>query len=217
MGGEGPRPLVITMGAALGKPLRLGMGALIVWIYGLAVGQGFVAKLLSADWLVKCASPAAYSIFLFHWPITQYYRFFMHGGFGEPRTLHPAELLLLAVISTLLAIAVQHYLSAPLTALFMRCFDCLCPCCKPTKQREADTLSSVIEAIGGLTGVEADASTRIEDCGLNSFGTGVLIGSLKNRFPNLHLSPVRVYHVATVGELAAEVDAALPEGSRSHV
>merc|ERR1719401_1331695 len=39
--------------------------ALCFWIYGLAVGKGFTAKILGSNFMVQYLSPAAYSVYLF--------------------------------------------------------------------------------------------------------------------------------------------------------
>ena len=44
-----------------------------LWFWGLAVGSGYTASLLSTSFLVGWLAPASYNMFLFHQPVAEWY------------------------------------------------------------------------------------------------------------------------------------------------
>merc|ERR1712166_438880 len=89
--------------------------------------------------MVKWMAPAAYPLYLFHWPLALYWGMTRDGlniqlpeKSGEP--LMPMawwEALLFVPVVTALALFVAHVLNSHATILFMNVFDyiyCCCPC-----------------------------------------------------------------------------------------
>jgi hypothetical protein len=56
-----------TIAARLACPLTM------LWVYTLSTGEGFTAKVLRGNFLIKYLSPNAYSCFLFHQIVSQWY------------------------------------------------------------------------------------------------------------------------------------------------
>lgn len=65
---------------SLGGGMNLSAGILLLWIYGLATGQGYVAKLARKKIIVHYLGPAAYSMFLLHYPTAYYWIMLFHGS-----------------------------------------------------------------------------------------------------------------------------------------
>ena len=70
----------------------------------------------------------------------------------------------------------------------------------------AGTLLTLVQAINDLSGAEVDGSTKLTECGLDSFGASSLVGVLRGRIPGLKLEPVQLFNIETVGELAKLID-----------
>jgi len=166
--------------------------------------------------LVNYFSPAAYSIYLFHYPTWEYLLLFKLAVLKVPveRAQGWYDYFIVVAVTTVVAVFASHKLNAPLTSLFLRGFDGICwfcSCCGHCSSRtcgedEGSTLEKVAVAIHGLSGADVDERTRIADCGLDSFGTGALIGLLRPRFKGLRITPLQVYRLQTVGELVARID-----------
>lgn len=203
--------------------MRLCTLLLCPWIYGLATGQGCAARFLGSGFLVKYCGPASYSMYLFHYPIATYWILVFHPVYNwTPQQFHdlgtdaldPIQGFLrwydyfgVLATTTLVALFCTHVLNTRLTAGFLRIVDFLClPCCGRRGGEEETTLIVIARAIQGLTGAEVDASTPLMECGLDSFGTGALVGILRPSFPNMRLTAIEVYNLGTVGALAAAID-----------
>jgi hypothetical protein len=190
---------------------------LCIWIYGLAVGKGRSAKVLGSHFLVTYLSPAAYSVYLFHYPVSQYW------SIAKQKLLHaPAvgdaklslgwallDYFIVLFVATLIAMLAAHKLNAPLTSAFLRMFDRVCCCCRAEANSQMTTLEKVTAAVKGLSGAFVDETTLISDCGLDSFGTSALLGVLKPKFRRLTLTPLEMYRLRTIGDLVARIDSEL--------
>jgi hypothetical protein len=225
------------MGALWARPFRLSLPLWCIWIYGLATGQGYTARLLGSEVLVRYLSPASYCIYLFHWSIANSWKMIFHRGaagfslgFKTPsqQISSPVALVsslrtdaffpeitwwewpLYAAFVTLFAMFMTHVVNPPLTATFMRCLDaCLgsCACGGHNLDERGQDISIVVtESIRNLTGNDdVHSATRIDNCGLDSFGAGALIGVLHARLPKVHLNAIQVYQLETIGGLVAEI------------
>jgi len=69
----------------------------------------------------------------------------------------------------------------------------------------------VLDSISNLTGADADATSKLDEIGLDSFGAGALVGLLVSRIPGLALRAVDVYSMETVGDLVVFIDKGLAE------
>ena len=124
---------------------RTGTVIMAIWIYGLAVGKGLTARILSNRLLIKYLSPVAYEIYLFHIPIAFYYYLIVHSAEYEawwPLTgAYPVpvawwELFIVILITILVSLPVNWYVAPRLLPLslrfwrfFFRFFCCCCKCC----------------------------------------------------------------------------------------
>lgn len=85
-------------------------------------------------------------------------------------------------------------------------------CCKPQEiSVDESTMQSVLDSISNLTGADADATSRLNEIGLDSFGAGALVGLLAVRIPGLVLRAVDVYDLESVGDLVVFIDKGLSD------
>jgi len=211
-------PVNVIFGMVWSRPLRFCTPVLCLWVYGLARGRGFTARLMGSNFMVKYLSPAAYPMYLFHFPIGQYMVLIkraMHAETMPPGALLPMEwweFFIFVGLTTALSGLAMQYLNGPATALFEKWFDkiyccCSCICGPPNSPSETQpTLLTVVEVISGLTGSDVDGTTRLMEAGLDSFGASSLVGRLRAAFPSVHLVNSDIYRLQTVGELASHID-----------
>mmetsp|Transcript_46518 Transcript_46518/g.108440 ORF Transcript_46518/g.108440 Transcript_46518/m.108440 type:complete len:1166 (-) Transcript_46518:152-3649(-) len=197
---------------------KLVMILLSVWLYGLGIGQGFSAKVFGSDFLVKYLSPAAYSVYLFHYQTNSYWQLVkanvMSTSLQKASWMPWLDYVLVAITATLVAMVAAHKLNAPLTSLFMRCIDAVF-CCGNSQDEEQTSLEKVVDAVKGLTGADVGPDTPILECGLDSFGTSALLGIIKPKFPGLTLTPLEMYSLPNIQSLADRIDADLEARWRS--
>merc|ERR1711920_236386 len=99
------------------------------------------------------------------------------------------------------------------------CFCCCfctgvgCCCRGEEAASQGDTLLLVADAVSDLTGADVDATSKITEIGLDSFGAGALVGVLKARIPNLSLTAVDVSKMETIADLVAFIDKSAADGS----
>jgi len=187
--------------------------AVLLWVYALATGQGFLARCLRNDFLVKYLSPASYAMYLFHYPIALMLMMWFRGSY-LPSSLPDVALgqwwlyFVVVFVTVLVSLFLQHVVNSRLTTCFLLCLEsCGCRSNRRVKaDQEETTLSQVTECIHGLTGAEVDEHTLLADSGFDSFGSAGLIGVLKARFPKMALTAVQVYQLKTVGDLVARID-----------
>jgi len=199
-------PVNVIMGMMWSRPIRLCTPVLCLWIYGLARGGGFTAYFLGSNIMVKYLSPAAYPMYLFHFPLGQYIVLIkraMHAE-SQPLALLPMEsweFFCLAGLTTVLSVFAMQHLNGPATAVFERSFDliycCCCCICGPPKSpsEKQPTLLTIEEVISGLTGADVDGITILQEAGLDSFGASALVGRLKAAFPGMRLSTSDIYQL----------------------
>merc|ERR1719221_742923 len=231
----GPPGVIFTLSYAW-----IGRSAISLWLYGLATGQGITAKVFSSRFFAETLSPAAYSMYLLHLPIsicwliiTRAVTYPLTGVapdfdyFFRRWEVFPLPVLWweFPFLTSFISWACWYYTlhwSEKLSARFQQIFDrgycwccCLCSgvgilCWKPEDVRtEADTMLTVLDSISSLTGADADATSKLTDIGLDSFGAGALVGILVSRLPGLLLRAVDIYELATVGDLVALIDSRL--------
>mmetsp|Transcript_14342 Transcript_14342/g.26347 ORF Transcript_14342/g.26347 Transcript_14342/m.26347 type:complete len:1169 (-) Transcript_14342:90-3596(-) len=217
---EGQSQLVMIIGKWWGgdQQHKLVMLLLSVWLYGLGIGQGYTAKVLGSNFLVKYLSPAAYSVYLFHFQTNSYWQLVkmnvMSTSLQEAAWMPWLDYVLVVITATLVAMLAAHKLNAPITSIFMRCIDAVF-CCANSTAEEQTTLEKVVEAVKGLTGADVGPDTPILECGLDSFGTSALLGIIKPKFPGLNLTPLEMYSLPHIQSLVDRIDADLEARERS--
>lgn len=179
---------------------------MVPWVYGLAVGNGLTCWFLSNSLLVQYLSPASYSIYLFHQPVSWYYYLYAYAwgddldAYPDKRDLfNPKEFVGILVMTICVALFVTHIANNYVTSMFMRAFDCGKP--SGTGERSS-ALSSTVGMIKSLTGVDATGSMQLSDCGFDSFGMGSLVAAIRKNFPDARITTLQLYKIKTVAELS---------------
>merc|ERR1712176_484393 len=202
---------------------------LCIWVYGLATGQGNVAKFFARPFLSNTLSTATYGMFLFHLPLASAWVLVksavVPSGDGIPISPWQAVGLITAwefpfYVAFVIGFSwyVTTYWSEKLTAWFQKIFNCAycCCCClcsgvgiccfQGEEETEQGTFYILLDSISNLTGADADATSKLDEVGLDSFGAGALVGLLAERIPGLKLRAVDVYALQTVGDLVLFID-----------
>jgi hypothetical protein len=191
------------------------------YIYGLATGRGWTARLLSAKWLVRL-SPCSYSIYLLHQPVFEWYSVITTGKWWtrrkpfewfspDPIPLDFAETFFVVAATVLFAYFVNKLVDAVLMTKWLAFVRCITgPCRARTAPKAAEGASRedqerrlmelVIVSIEDLAGVRPEAEDALVDL-LASLGVVALVSSLRSRRPKLSLKPVELLACETVRDV----------------
>jgi acyl carrier protein len=189
-------------------------------------------------------APAAYPLYLFHFPLAQYWVLLREELNIETNALdrsdyNPAdpnafsyfplawwEFLLFVPLATALALFVAHVLNARVTAMFMNNFNTLYSCCSCVcgsqegslvEAGAQNALFTILDVVSGLTGADADGTTPITQLGLDSFGASALVGILRSRVPDVPIKVADVYALETVGDIASLIERTRGENNKKIV
>lgn len=195
----------------------------VLWIYGLAVGKGNTATLLSWTFLADRLSPLCFGVYLIHFPVAWCWFWIFHGYEIHPwyawmvhRTipLNLWELPALLVVCFFASWAVNEFIvgpSVPKILWLMRTplyavyrFFGLCVHDTPSNVPGEGTLQLVLTEIRRLTGTPVRPHTPLAATGLDSFGASALLGVLRTSFPQASsLRPASLAELGTVAALAS--------------
>jgi len=186
---------------------------MVPWLYGLAVGNGVTCWFLSNSFLVQYLSPTAYSIYLFHQPVSWYYYLAVYAWnddwdtFPDKRYLfNPKEFIAILLMTICVALFVTHVANNYVTSIFMRAFDCG----TPAETDGQSALGITLGIIKHLTGVDATGSMQLSECGFDSFGMGSLVAAIRKNFPDSRITTMQLYKIKTVAELSEFLDRRKP-------
>ena len=210
---------------------------MIVWLYGLAVGAGGTAWLLSRPLLAHTLAPLAYGVYFWHVPVAWVWYFVTRSiptqfeWWHEMTPIYPFpieayETLGVLVLCFVLSWIWDRYCNAAVLPMVMRLFRPIFRCCCPTKEvfaiwfadsgveqielvKPGDSNLAVLQhAILTVTGAELDPASSLHFVGLDSFGTSALIGLLRTQLPHArHLTVAKIYELGTVAKLARHLSA----------
>ncbi len=211
-----------TIGSRLFAPITL------VWVFALSTGQGMTARILRLDQISKVLAPTAYTCFLFHQMIGQWYYAATRNGewwnwwsyrkefywfSPQPVPVEWYEYFYIVGLVVIFGKLVQPMDGAMRRAwgLVVRSIQSI----KEPSQPARDSLTVILQTIRQTTGMEARPEWNLEDCGLASLGVVQFVSllqaefSTKQRKPSLPLSEIMA--ARDIQEIALIVDAALGE------
>ena len=190
---------------------QLGTPFVALWVYGLAVGRGRTAAVLSTPLLAEGLAPLAYGVYLSHVPIGWGWYFVTQGvpafeWWHELVPIHPLPLdavgtVLVLVLSFLASWLCERHLNTVLIARLTRLLHwMLAPnaCsrlseddCRLLETRKDDDQSAashspeqlVQRAIRRVTGARVHQASSLQHIGLDSFGRSALVGLLRGQLP----------------------------------
>ena len=187
-----------------------------VWLYGLAVGHGWTARILAIDMFVVHLAPASYNIYLFHQLVYEWYWYLTRGyWWANPKSFFwfsplPTPLptweffVVLSItvgLSLLLEYSVNSYLVLWCSALAQAVTGG-----KHGKLPGAseDIESIVIGVISSITGTNPkliQKSTNLMEAGCSSMTSPILVARIKQHYKSLSLTYRDIFQVDTVGDL----------------
>ena len=185
-----------------------------VWIYGLAVGEGWTAYLMSRKSMVVWLAPASYNIYLFHQVTYEWYWLATRGEYwAYPRDFYwfspkysPIrvwEFFILLFLTVLLSIILEFRLNSILVEWSALLVQKLTGKDSLVIGKESSVTQVLIQIIGNITGGEVDESTSLLESGLSSITSLVLIAKIKQHFKSLVLTSRDIFEVNTVGKFSA--------------
>jgi len=189
---------------------KLVLPFLCVCMYGLAIGDGMVARVLSTKLVVKYLSPAAYAVYLFQTPVIYGWRLLVRHRSSGVGLNDWMDFLGVLTITVTLGLFLVHKVNDRLTSAFLRVFDWLCRrlccgCLSSTMETKTN-MEKIQEAVKGLTGADVQPETLILECGFDSFGSSALLGLLRPMFAGLTLTPLELYRLGTFSELLERIE-----------
>jgi len=205
---------------------RLSTPLLAPWIYGLAVGEGLTARLLSRPLLARRLAPLCFGVYIMEVPISWCWLYATKGlsdftpwfyfnnlpfPLQFPISYQAAATVLL--LSFGFSWFLDQYVNAWLVPLMVRAMSLgLSPLrwlLGGAAEPEArGALAEVQHCVQELTGAAPAPDDRLEDLGLDSFGVVSLVGMLRARSPQLGgLGPGLLRSLGTVRALAEHLEA----------
>jgi peptidoglycan/LPS O-acetylase OafA/YrhL/acyl carrier protein len=198
---------------------RLGSPLVMIWLYGLAFGQGITANIMKSR-LLQFLAPLSYPVYLLHIPIARYYWlatrgseakqwWSMTGDYPVPVDFH--EMLLIFGISILLGYLIDRYILPHVIPYTVNIGVFVCQNLSdwfgiPSKMSSAGTGTSVYDqvqhVVKALSGVDVSQSSSLDSLGLDSLGATAFLGTLRASLPTAkRLSLQKLVAFETVGDL----------------
>jgi len=195
---------------------RLICPASFVWCYGLSVGEGVTAMIMSHKLLIVWLAPASYNIYVFHQAMYEWYWMATRHGeyWAMPRDFYwfspkycpidTWEFFILLFLTVVLSVILEFHLNSILvewSALLVQKLTGKDSLVIGKEVTVTEVLIQVIESITG--GSDVDASTSLLESGLSSITSLVLIAKIKQHYKSLVLTSRDIFEVETVGEFSA--------------
>ena len=198
------------------------------WVWGLANGGGVTAHLFSRRVMVEYLAPASYNMFLFHQPISEWYFLVTRGVWWSypkqfywvsplPTPIYLWEFPMVIFFVTIVSIFMERYVNSLLTGACANFCAWLskavfCGSKKNEKtgnyalQSELELVQNVVKS---LTKFEVDQNTNLNDAGINSMMSAILVNKLNQRLPRIErrLTSADLRGMETVGDVAEVIRA----------
>ncbi len=209
----------------------------LLWIFALSTGQGMTARFFRSSPISQILAPTAFSCFLFHQMIGQwYYSVTRHGEWWnwwshqkafywfspQPVPVEWYEYFYIVGLVVLFAKAIQ-----PVDPLLRRTFvnigDLLGKLTGANSKEsvtlpELDATTRILAIVYRITGMEVKPEWNLEECGLASLGIVQFTNTLQTEFsPPSHkivLSVSDIISAKDLNEISVMVERAIHEGSK---
>jgi acyl-CoA synthetase (AMP-forming)/AMP-acid ligase II/peptidoglycan/LPS O-acetylase OafA/YrhL len=226
-----------NIGGAIGAG-RLGTSLVLLWLFGLAYGEGITARIMNNP-VLQTLGPFAYPLYLLHLPMSRFYwvatrgheaEFWWPDAAGYPVPVEWYELFFLIgfciMVSAVLDRFVVQYLSPYTIGLGVAICKCLarfcCCCCRSSEagsgaaadpEERQSVFYMVAHMVQGLTGNNSVGySTPLRDLGLDSLGATALLGTLRSCIPCARtLTLAQLSSCETVGDLVSLLEGNRPQ------
>ena len=206
---------------------RLLLPCMVLWLYGLSVGEGRVCHFLSSPILVDVLAPASYNVYLFHQFISQmyylatryewwsYWRFRKNFFWFSPQPLPVGWWEYFVIVAITTAFSVQMAKIDPwLVSTWERGCKLLVRCVSGRVDEEHEpktVLEVVLTVVEQLTGAAVEADWTLAECGLASIAAPVLINQLVKALPEVTISLADLAKVDSIAGMAELLDERLKE------
>lgn len=181
---------------------RIASPLVMIWLFGLAWGQSFTARLMNSS-VLQSLAPLSYSVYLLHIPVSRYYWLWTEGFEAKewwnkvgdfPVPVPVIGVVWVIVLSVLVGYAIDRNIIAhvmPYTVklgiYFCELFSCLLFGTPKDGTLESNKLSLLEDKVYGLvqatSGARVTPATRLFDLGLDSLGVTAFMGNLRARLP----------------------------------
>jgi acyl-CoA synthetase (AMP-forming)/AMP-acid ligase II/peptidoglycan/LPS O-acetylase OafA/YrhL len=195
-----------------------------LWLFALSTGEGYTARFLRSRFLVEILSPNSYNCFLFHQVVAQWYyaatrdghwwnwwryRKTMYWFSPKPCPVewyeYPLVIMLVVAFSTLMNAYIEPGIRDTLSMVKTWVTGAV-------EEEEEDTGEVLLHIIEGMTGIEPELDSSLEDCGLASIGAPVLVALLNKAFSTkarkVTVAASDFVQAETIAEMVEIVDAA---------
>jgi len=208
---------------------RIYLPIMVLFLYAIAVGRGYVVQVLSTPFLVDVLAPNSYNCYLFHqtigfwyWGITRqeiwsYWRYRKGFYWFSPHPVPCAwyEYFYVVTLVVLWSMLMSKYVDPVLVVYFNKAWRCLKGACGGGGVNELDdksTASILLAVIEELTGQPVELENTLEECGLASVGAPVLAQMLSEEM-NVSIQVKLLVSSDTIAELAEHLDAAVEDAA----
>ena len=199
-----------------------------LWIFSLATGEGWTAKVFSSTFLSETVAPHAYNCFLFHQPVGQWYYAATRPGlwwnwWQYRKTMYwfspgpcPVEwyeyfyvVIITCAFSALMNATAEPFMGAILSFVKVLIFG--------SEEEGVAVEDALIEALEDMTGFAPQLDWTLDQCGLSSVGLPQLAVRLKNVFSTktnpVSISAAQLSDARTVGDIVDAVKAAVGQAN----
>lgn len=193
-----------------------------LWIFGLAVGEGYSAKLLSHPIFSEILGPPFYCVYLFHQMISQWYFYFTRDGewAAVPKPFYwfspvavpigVGEFFGLLAIVFVICYVMERYFHPVLVAQTTKFVNQLTHSATDRGDNvDQSVTETILKAVSTIVGHSLHLDSHLTHSGLGSLTTIVLVAEIKARYSDLQLSASDVYASETVQDLVNCVEARL--------
>jgi len=204
------------------------MPLMVIWIFGLAVGEGMTVWLFTRPIFTDTLAPVSYNLYLFHQWIGQIYfavtrqqwwsywryrkKFFWFSPAPVPVSWW--EYFFVVILTTFFGIFMAK-LDPYMISKWEQMRRILLS--HGNKGRELTTLEVVLDEIEQLTGAAIEPDWTLAECGLASVAGPVVINRLQTAIPGVAISVQDLVDVNTITELADMLTERLKEANMSGV
>jgi len=195
-----------------------------LWIFAMATGEGYTAKILRGDFLVQTLGPNSYNCFLFHQMIGQWYYAATRPGefwnwwqyrksfyWFSPGPCPVEWYEYFFVVG--LVVAFSNFMDNTFTPVIKDVWERITGLFKGEEEEvEIDIGVTLCGLIEKMTGIEPEMDSTLDEVGLASVGIPVIVGMLNSAFSTkkypLSISSSDLLDAKTIGDIAMIVEGA---------
>ncbi|RYH20248.1 hypothetical protein EON65_24060 [archaeon] len=187
-----------------------------LWIYGLAIGEGYSAMLTSHPIFSEVLGPCFYCVYLFHQVISQWYYKATRGSWAAvPKPFYwfspvavpvgIGEFFAIVFIVIGICYLIETYFHPILLTYTNTCINRLLPGDHGGNKDDSVT-DTILRLVSNVVGHELTLDSNLIHSGLGSLTTIVLVAEIKGMYADIQISAADVYASTTVQDLVKLVE-----------